>query len=285
MKDTFECGPWHVQFAPADGARLQRLTYDGFDLLTSPPENFTMPASDLGEYEKRPVYGYDDCFPSLGRCRYPGREWNIPDHGELCWLNWKSGSENGRLSFQTRSNGLPVTFARGMRFSEKSVVWRFEVTNHGTETIPFLHVMHPLIRLSEITWMDFPSFEEVIDFSHGNSVELSGGKAVADFLLAQSPGTAVMLFLRRIDRGEMSWRYRSGLGVKSSFPASLFPTIGIWWNNKGYPDEDGLRRDECAFEPLPGFRSVLSEAYDEGHYLSVKPASAFSWEIEWEIRV
>lgn len=55
----------------------------------------------------------------------------------------------------------------------------------------------------------------------------------------------------------------------------------MWWNNSGYPDEDNCRRNECAFEPIPGTSSKLTEAHDEGLALLVKPGTTFLWEINW----
>ena len=80
-------GPWEVECLPADGARLHALRFAGRDLLTGPPERFQPPEQDFGEYETRPVYGYDDCFPSVDPSDLPGHPGiRIRDHGELCWL-------------------------------------------------------------------------------------------------------------------------------------------------------------------------------------------------------
>ncbi len=79
----------------------------------------------------------------------------------------------------------------------------------------------------------------------------------------QSVNSANMLFLRQIKEGKMSWTYKNGLLLKVIFPKEYFHSIGIWWNNQGYPNETGIQRNECAFEPIPGFTSSLSESYNE----------------------
>ncbi|MBU0640301.1 MAG: hypothetical protein KKB50_15655 [Planctomycetes bacterium] len=63
----------------------------------------------------------------------------------------------------------------------------------------------------------------------------------------------------------------------------MFGTLGIWWNNAGYPDEDGCQRIECAFEPIPGPTSSLAEAYPGKGHLSVPPQGRLAWEITWNI--
>jgi len=81
----------------------------------------------------------------------------------------------------------------------------------------------------------------------------------------------------------MKWAYRNGITIESVFSEKAFPTIGIWWNNDGYPDEDGCRRNECAFEPIPGNTSVLTDAFKDGNCLSVLPGEIYSWQIQWKI--
>ena len=81
-------GKWFMQCIPEDGARISVLKYNGHDLLTSKPESFKPPEKFYGEFETRPVYGYDDCFPSVDPCIYPSEQFGIRDHGELCWQEW-----------------------------------------------------------------------------------------------------------------------------------------------------------------------------------------------------
>jgi len=85
-KNSFRFKHWFVRYAPSDGGRIGILRYKGIDLLTTAPDCFKPPLEDFGAYELRPVYGYDDCFPSVSACRYPGLTWEVPDHGEVCWL-------------------------------------------------------------------------------------------------------------------------------------------------------------------------------------------------------
>lgn len=283
MKKKFQCGLWSVEYSPDDGARLDRLSFDGYDLLTTEPISFHPPTTDYGEYETRPVYGYDDCFPSVDPCVFPGLDWTIPDHGELCWLAWEASEKPDRLTFTVRSRGLPVLFKRELRFAENRVNWAFEVINEGDNTLPFQHVVHPLMPLDEIIAVEMPAFKSVHDEIGQKTLDLKDPEALRDFLLNQVPGTANMLFLRGIETGKMAWTYRNGSRLEVTFPEEHFPAIGIWWNNSGYPDEDGCRRNECAFEPVPGLNSVLTDAYEVGRCLSVPPGQSFAWQIHWKI--
>ncbi|MDZ7718302.1 MAG: hypothetical protein U5K72_05720 [Balneolaceae bacterium] len=125
MKETFENESWFVEFEPDDGARISRLCYHGFDLLTTGPDHFKPPSKDFGEYETRPVFGYDDCFPSVEACRYPGLEWVVPDHGELCWLEWNAEVQSDKIVFSVESEVLPIIFKRTLHFKNSPAILGF----------------------------------------------------------------------------------------------------------------------------------------------------------------
>jgi hypothetical protein len=280
-KRTF--GPWEIEYSPADGGRIDSLSYNKVELLTTELQNFHPPKKDYGVYETRPVYGYDDCFPSVDSCNYPGMDWKIPDHGELCWLSWDVKTDTSRLIFSVESKGLPISFMREMQFTDNELIWIFKVHNNGDKRLPFQHVMHPLMPLSEIIEINLPEFDLVFDEIAQKKTDLNHPEAIQTFLLNQPPGSTNMLFLNNIQKGLMAWKYRNGLGIEATFSEKIFPSIGIWWNNLGYPDEENIQRNECALEPIPGDNSVLTEAIKTGKHLSVKPGDTISWKIPWRI--
>lgn len=283
MKKTVKYGRWMIEYDLDDGARLSRLCFENFDLITTEPEKFRSPSADYGEYETRPVYGYDDCFPSVDQCNYPGMDWKIPDHGELCWLKWNLEIKGNRLIFSVKSSALPVHFKRILEFGESNLVWRFEVTNAGDKILPFQHIMHPLIKLDDITDIQLPPFEFVNNES-GKILDLNDSGGVKNYLFSKVSGEAHMLYVQKAKEGKIIWTYNKKLQLEMRYPLNIFQTIGIWWNHTGYPDEDGCRRNECAFEPIPGTSSTLSKAHDEGLAMLVVPGNTFSWEIIWNMK-
>lgn len=282
MKKQFNHGRWFVEYDPDDGARLSRLCFDGFDLMTTEPARFKPPEREYGEYEKRPVYGYDDCFPSVEECTYPESGWAVPDHGELCWLKWDLAAQSDRLIFSVRSKVLPVRFTRSLLFNPAELVWKFEISNMGDHALPFQHVVHPLMKPDDIADLQLPDFESVND-DKGNRFEMQNADEVRDFLFTRKKGDTHMLFIQNAESGVISWTYKNGMRVVMTYPVEHFPAIGIWWNNSGYPDEEGCRRNECAFEPVPGTTSRLTEAIESGHALQAKPGDSFAWELSWKI--
>ena len=282
---TFEFGPWAVACLAHDGARLGELRFNGHDLLTRAPSRFRAPAHDLGRYETRPVYGYDDCFPTVDACSLPSaKAIHIPDHGELCWLSWDVSAGDDRLDCRVHSEMFPgVAFWRRLRFSEDSLSWEFEVTNQGAAALPCLHVMHALLPLDQVVAVRLPEFTTCVDEQRDAELGMGTPAACERFLLDRPTGTAEMLLLRNISRGLVELTLACGLRLAIDFDAQLFPTLGIWWNHAGYPDEDGCRRTECAFEPIPGTCSSLVKSHADGASLTVPPQGSLRWRVTWRV--
>lgn len=284
MIEIFQICDWYIETIPEDGGRISRLSYKGNDLLCRQPAVFRSPAKDYGLYETRPVYGYDDCFPTVDKCKFPSvPEYDLPDHGELCWQKWSVEKNGDMLTFKTTSRKLPVEFIRQLVFSGNSLTWNFKVSNRGTVPIPFLHVMHPLMPLGSVKGFEMPEFSTVFDEINQREITFSDREALEGYLMNIKSGGFSMLILRGVKTGRMNVNFKFPLRLEIVFPEKLFPSIGIWWNNSGYPDENGLGRCECAFEPIPGICSSLERCFADRKYLSVQPGSILSWDVKWVV--
>jgi hypothetical protein len=276
-------GNWQIEIIPEDGARIAFLKYKGHNLLTTNPAAFRPPVKFYGEFETRPVYGYDDCFPSVDPCLYPDEQFNCRDHGELCWQKWDVQIKGNSLICCAECLKPDASFKRILEFSGNKLTWRFEVINRSVKKIAFLHVMHALLPLENIRYVKLPDFKNVED--EANSVDLGEKNAgeLADSILSIQSGIFRMLLLKEIRDGALVLGFKNDLSLRIDFDKTLFPTIGIWWNNAGYPQEDGLQRTECAFEPIPGTCSDLSKSYIDGSFLTAESGKEFSWEVQWKI--
>lgn len=274
---------WHIQCLPEDGARISVLRFAGLDLLTAKPALFKSPERFYGEYETRPVYGYDDCFPTVDPCKYPADNFNCRDHGELCWQKWQVILDGNRLICSTVCNKPNISFKRILEFAGNSLTWRFEVVNLSGAIIPFLHVMHALMPLNEIQSMEFPEFEGIVDENKSVAPVLKSSVDLADHLLEIKPGVYEMLLLKNVTGNFIKLVFRNGIKMQIEYSPELFSTLGIWWNNVGYPDEEGLRRSECAFEPIPGSCSNLEDSFKEGIYFKADPGKTLNWEMNWKV--
>jgi len=61
-----------------------------------------------------------------------------------------------------------------------------------------------------------------------------------------------MLFVQRNEKGFVQCTYKNGFQTRMTYLAEDFSNIGFFWNISGYPNEAGCRRNEYAFEPIPG---------------------------------
>jgi hypothetical protein len=278
-----EFGNWFVSCIPEDGARISSLKFDGHDLLTSVQGTFKIPQKNYGEYELRPVYGYDDCFPTVDTCKYPTENFECRDHGQLCWQSWKVKKEINKLICSTDCTRPKVTFIRTLEFDGNKLNWRFEVINNSKVPVVFLHVMHALMPLREIKGIKVGGFKKVVDEEKSIELNLKDSDDVNAFLLNLKPGSYKMLLLKEISHGFIDLDFINGIKLQINYDLKSFPLLGIWWNNEAYPDEDGLRRSECAFEPIPGTCSNLEKSYKDGTCLEVVPGKKLNWTIYWNI--
>jgi hypothetical protein len=260
---------------------LSRLCYAGQNLLTPAPSNFRPPTANYGKYETRPVYGYDDCFPTVDPCDANG--WSVPDHGELCWLPWQATAGDDYIRFRCQSEKLPAAFERCMNLTASAVTWQFQVTNSGDRGLSFVHVMHALMPLREVVGMRFPRFSAVVDETCERNLEISSPEELEEHLFALEGGKACMLLLRDIRPGAITITFRSGMRLEINFSNQLFPTLGIWWNNDGYPDDEGCQRAECAFEPIPGKWSSLAASIRDGTAREAPAHGSVKWAIDWKV--
>jgi len=276
-------GNWYVQCIPEDGGRISVLSYEGQDLLTSNPPSFRPPEKFYGAYETRPVFGYDDCFPTVDECTYPADQSECSDHGELCWMEWQVLRECNSLVCIANCPNPKVTFKRILEFAGNKLIWRFEVINLSAIKLPFLHVMHPLLPLGKIQSIKLPEFGNIMEEINAATLGFKTADQVANHLMSIPFGAYEMLLLKEIRKGSVKLAFKKGMILNISFDVKLFPTLGIWWNKTGYPDEDGLRRTECAFEPIPGSCSNLEKSFRKGSFMEIEPGKSLSWEIIWEI--
>lgn len=277
-------GKWGLQCIPGDGARISRLRFAGVDLLTREPVDFRPPSGDFEAFELRPVYGYDDCFPSVDICRHPVG-FDVPDHGELVWLGWDVTAGEDRLTCRTTSELLPVTFTRELVFAESSLQWRFEVRNASAEAVPFMHVMHGLMPPTEIVGLRLPVCDDIVDEGSGNSWGDGADPASeGERLVGLEAPAAEMLLMRGCRRGAVDATLRSGLTLAIEWPVELLPTLGIWWNVGGYPEATGLSRHECAFEPMAGTWSSLERSLADSDCQTVPAEASTAWSISWSVR-
>jgi hypothetical protein len=141
---------WAV-FCPERGAKITSL----FDARTG--REWLVPAplrplraltygSTWSAYE---MCGWDEVFPTLQDCAYPGPGRNegrrLPDHGEVWCMSWADDGPGGATVVGA---ALPYRLTRSASVADDRLVLDYALTNDGDDAMPFLWAAHPLISLT-----------------------------------------------------------------------------------------------------------------------------------------
>ena len=138
-------------------------------------------------------------------------------------------------------------------------------------------------ELREINRLDLPDFSQVQETFHQKPLAMKTGQEIAKYLLGCAKGQTTEIVLNGIRSGRVGIGLASGLAIEVKFSKKLFPTLNIWWNNGGCPDEEGCRRVEAAIEPVNGSCSDLVSAHADHTAQLLPPGGKASWKIEWII--
>jgi hypothetical protein len=137
--------------------------------------------------------------------------------------------------------------------------------------------------LDQIGSLELPEFSCGYDTMNHQEITTFEKGVLARDLLQRPIGSKAMLFLRNLNQNQLTIGFKNKFKLRIKFPVDLFGTLGIWWNNYGYPDEEGCRRNECAFEPISGPGSCLVDAYQANMSQTLELGEKTSWRITWEI--
>lgn len=277
-------GDWEVE-CDRYGGRLTRVAWRGHSLLTAthvPPGGFRPPAPEWGEYETRPVFGYDDCWPSLEVSAWPGRGRAVRDHGELCWLQWELEPSADAFTAIARDPGGGWSFARQLSVREGALCFDFTCTNTGNERLLMGWAGHALIPTALVRDLVLPPCQRVRCDFPVDQTRPDTGLCAADVWpsLQQREGEAIMLILERCREPEVAV-VLDGLRLSLSLAGVPEPSLGLWYNPRGYPPGAGLQRDEFGVEWMLTPECLLEDAARHGTAVAVAPGASVSWSVSW----
>lgn len=284
MLTVWQQGDWAVECDP-EGGRLTRVAWRGRDLLTRPhlPEGvFTAPDPKWGEFETRPVFGYDDCWPSLEVSAWPGRDQPVRDHGELCWRRWSAAPTGLALRAAVSEPGDWV-FSRDLSCPDGALRFDFAVTNTGDCPLTMSWAGHALLPPGDVRGLVLPECQTIAqEFPAAfATVGLEPAK-VWPYLAALPRGEAVMLVLRNCRAPEFTV-VLDGLRWRSAIEGVPQPSLGLWYNHGGYPPQPGLERSEFGLEWLLTPECVLEQAAQRGTAITLAPQQVLRWAVTWSI--
>ncbi|MBV6522239.1 MAG: hypothetical protein MNPFHGCM_02385 [Gemmatimonadaceae bacterium] len=295
---------------PALGGKISEMELAGRQWLwTSDVIPYAMAGTRTSYVETADTGGYDECFPTVGRCRIPG--WvrayggiELPDHGEL----W---SQEPTLEIETSVHGqcavtswqglrLPYRLTRVARVSPTGdAVLDYHVANDGDERMPFIWSSHPLLPLTPDTELLLPDGAPMRVYAT-HRIALGDHQSIHRWPFVRAAGKAIdfrrpfdvakqyacKLFVDVPDGRAHAILRQAGAELVVEFDATAVGQFGLWVNKHGWtPFRNEAPYLNLAFEPCIGAPDTLSDAlgdWKRAHWL--EPDEVRSWSLTWRGR-
>jgi hypothetical protein len=285
MLTEWQRGDWEVT-CDSQGGRLAQLSWRGRKLLTPSPPS-PLPRGEgrerWGDYETRPVFGYDDCWPSLEVSPWPGRGRTVRDHGELCWVAWTVEAGESLRAVATDPEGDWV-FARELSVVAGALRFDFVCANTGAEPLCMSWAGHALVPPDAVRELALPDCERVRwEWPPGCGFEDEPASAQDVWpFLRQREGEAVMLVLEHCASPTVTVAL-DGVRWTLAIEGVARPSLGLWHNTGAYPPEPGLERHEFGLEWMLTPECVLEQAVRSGSAITLAPHASHRWSVIWSL--
>jgi hypothetical protein len=279
-----------VDILPEVGGKIAQIHDKGSqcDLLI-PPQRPYRPIPIDGDWLKHDTSGMDDCFPNVAAGAYPDPPWSgakLPDLGEWTHLVWSVEKREGReLVMRAEGHALPYTAIKAIRFAdERTLHFSYNVMNHGPHSFRYLWLAHPLISVREQFELQFPPGDLAFQLFPPTSDSFTwpnfkGTRLSNDWIPS---GTTLKIFVTGFSQGTCELVLPNHT-LRFAFDPRVLPSVGIWFNNFGFP-RDGDRPFRCiAVEPCTTPSDLLDHLGARA-YPQVPSGATARWEMQLTIQ-
>ena len=290
-----------VSVLPELGGKMTSLKHldSGHEFLLQPIERAYRRAAYGARFEDYDTSGFDECFPSVSACEYPGAADVVPDHGELWSVPWQAELCGETLLLTVSGRRFPYAFRKRVRLEASKVVLNYEVESTSSEPFNFLWSAHPLLAVAPGCRIFLPEqvHEMLVHWSHEERLGAFGdtcswpiarnrsGNAInlAELKSAQEK-TADKLFTPRLADGFCAVYYpESDDSLVFHFDTGAVPYVGVWICQGGWPYPD-RGHFTMALEPCSGRPDSLAEAATRQECQVLPARGKKSWELTIEIQ-
>ncbi len=153
---TLDNGVIRVQVLPEVGSKITSLFYvpGGQEFIYQPPDpssGYRVPGYGT-QFKDFDNSGFDECIPTVGACRYPGKTSGatpieLPDHGEVWSVPWVWQADRESLKLQCRGTRIPFLFQKVLTLNGSSLTIQYKVENTSSEELTYLWSSHPLLAI------------------------------------------------------------------------------------------------------------------------------------------
>ncbi|HEY3343679.1 MAG TPA: hypothetical protein VGJ97_02060 [Anaerolineaceae bacterium] len=286
-----------VVIVPSMGAKIVSLVdrRRGSEWLIGPGARPFKPAEYGAVFTDQDMSGWDEMFPTISACAYPGPNAlhgaSLPDHGEVWALPWQIvPSEPGSLSLAVSGRALPYRLTRTADFPEPgSLRLRYTLQNNDADAMPYLWAAHPQFTCGPDGQVVLP--DEVRQVVNTLPAEWGWGAPETRFdwpaasALDGSPVRADLVGAPDLRRGRKlfalphvrpSWaavlRRDTGLWLRFEWDPQRVPYLGVW------VDEGAFNHASVAApEPMTAWYDNLALAHSTGHAAILPGGETHAW--------
>jgi len=175
------------------------------------------------------------------------------------------------------------TFSRELSCPSGALRFGFSITNAGDRPLTMSWAGHALIPPSAVRDLLLPDCEAITQEFPLPAAGVDRSAANLWPHLASLPrGEAAMLVLRNCHAPEFTVSL-DGLRWRIAIEGVSRPSLGLWYNNRGYPPEPGLEREEFGLEWMLTPECVLEQAAHSGTAITLAPQEGLRWAVIWSI--
>lgn len=245
--------------------------------------------------------GWDECFPTVGRCRYPNAPWQgvaLADHGEL----WSQEPESHltqtadgvRIYTQWRGMALPYTFARTIHIgADAAMTMEYQVHNTGAAPLQWIWCAHPLFAIAPGMALETPVGTRFFRLAGDTQLVVEEPHAIQATPTQQlnlthlpliNAGYGVKLYSETLPQGVVSLQAHDG-AIDMTWDVAQVPQLAIWCNAGAWSADGGQPYYNMGIEPAIGVYDRLDDAiaHTQSH-ASLVPGQQRSWRLHVTLR-
>jgi len=244
--------------------------------------------------------GVDECFSTIAPCKYidfPWKSINIPDHGEIWSLSFKTMVKGDKIIQKVCGVRFPYTFTRVIGIDGNAIRLSYKVENLSQFKFDFIWAIHPIFKLRKNTEVIIEGSPDVtVGFSINEElilrdkkyvwpvIETEDGRSMDFSKIDVDKRYAVKFVLSNLSTGVVTLRY----GDKNEkmdiiFSKDKIKYCGLWINSKGWPGESLYKYSHIAIEPCNGITDSLKECIQRNGFGSIKGGDQITWDVIFKI--
>jgi galactose mutarotase-like enzyme len=282
---------------PRLGAKIVSLLdkRSGTEWLAGPGSRAVKPLAYGAAFEKQDMSGWDEMFPTISACAYPGpgaaHGAPLPDHGEVWALPWAVEEANaGRLRLSVQGRALPYHLARTLAFvAPDTLALHYELVNLGSDPLAYIWAAHPQFDcgagaqivlppgVTQVCNVLPPAWgwgEPEARYAWPQATGMDGTRRQIDQVGGPERRQARKFYVlpdERIGSAALV-RQPAGPWLRLAWEPDAVPYFGLW------VDEGALHHQAvAALEPATGFYDSLALAWAQQRVAVLGPGQSTAW--------